>query len=609
MTSGQPWRALKGAANNCRPPFQLVLPQELEEVVKKKAAQGGLKGKRKKPTGGAPSVPKPDLPALLDPTKLALEEGCFVTPANDALSQLNMKAIGPFAQGVILATFDEAAAYLKAGQLVSNGALALVLLNTDESQMNTALAWSFVRVVLRCQANGEPMIVPAFRVQIGKAPVVPKTEKDPQTVLHAPAMCCKVALYRDEVEGDWSVVTRSPVKFVLSHLTPLLVCQQSTVDHPCSCGKWHPSTDDVVADPVLDIWRRQWLSMSFRPSASDRAEVFLFNLRCLASLETSLLQCSGQAGIYIEPRTLDARDPLTEYQVLWLPKTPLGELQRLQQCTPQILGLARMGARMGVRTRSADAPELAKQLKPGSIFLAAGTKLSFELGPLPFGMDRMSVSRLCSQWGWQARPLHPSRAVEGALGTMWLVQACAGPPNAVVRYQGSEVVITKLQDATEAGPPLASQIIGGSNTVQLCQKSHGPPSADPWLTNDPWAPASCGTTPAPAVDPQASLRDLETRLETKILAKLPSPNMEVDSSDSTDARFAALEQQVQSLTMHQQALDAKIDENASRTDSQFNTMQTHMARQLDSQGQQIQNLFASQMSQIEALLAKKHRAE
>lgn len=101
----------------------------------------------------------------------------------------------------------------------------------------------------------------------------------------------------------------------------------------------------------------------------------------------------------------------------------------------------------------------------------------------------------------------------------------------------------------------------------------------------------------------------EARLESKILAKLPSPDMEVDSQGSSEARFAALEQQVQSLTMHQQTIDAKIDDNAAKTEVQFTTMQAHMVRQLDTQGQQIQSLFANQMTQIEALLAKKHRSE
>jgi hypothetical protein len=133
----------------------------------------------------------------------------------------------------------------------------------------------------------------------------------------------------------------------------------------------------------------------------------------------------------------------------------------------------------------------------------------------------------------------------------------------------------------------------------MCQKTTGTPAIDPWLANDPWAPPPTGPSQPAAVDPPASLRDLEARLESKILAKLPTPDMEVDSVGTTDARFAALEQQV----------DSKIDDNASRTEAQFTTMQTHMARQLDSQGQQIQSLFASQMTQIEALLAKKHRAE
>ena len=34
LTSGQPWRGLKQAANQCRPAFQMVLPDELEQTVK-----------------------------------------------------------------------------------------------------------------------------------------------------------------------------------------------------------------------------------------------------------------------------------------------------------------------------------------------------------------------------------------------------------------------------------------------------------------------------------------------------------------------------------------------------------------------------------------------
>jgi hypothetical protein len=111
------------------------------------------------------------------------------------------------------------------------------------------------------------------------------------------------------------------------------------------------------------------------------------------------------------------------------------------------------------------------------------------------------------------------------------------------------------------------------------------------------------------VDNQAALREFETHLENKILAKLPSSDMEVDGTGLHEARFAALEQQVQNLTMNQQALETKIDETSIRSENQVAALQSQVAHQLDSQGQQMQALFATQMQQIEALLAKKHRTE
>jgi hypothetical protein len=122
------------------------------------------------------------------------------------------------------------------------------------------------------------LIVPAYLVQLGKLPVVPRSEAGPHDVMHAPAACCKVAVYRDMVEVDWSQVVRSPVKYVLAHLMPLQVCRQSSPQSPCTCGKWHPAADDVIEDPVLDVWRRQWVSLNFRPSAPEQAEIFLFNM-------------------------------------------------------------------------------------------------------------------------------------------------------------------------------------------------------------------------------------------------------------------------------------------------------------------------------------------
>ena len=318
-----------------------------------------MRSKRKKQSTPSKPAHKLDAPAALDPNKLLIDDETFTTPDGTCLAQLQMKAIGPFAQSIILTTVDEASAYLKSGQLVSKGSLALLLLNADETQFSTTLSWSFNRVVLRCQANHEPIIAPAYLVQLGEASAIPKTVQGPQDVLHAPAACCKIAVDRDMVEVDWAQVVRSPVKYVLAHIAPLQVCRQGTLQSPCACSKWHPTQADVIEDPVLDVWRRHWVSLSFRQVSPEQADIFSVNLRCLETLQLDVLACSGRHGIFIEPRTLDSRDPLLSYQVLWLPKTPHDELLRIQQCTLQVVGLACLGARLGVRSRVEDASDLA----------------------------------------------------------------------------------------------------------------------------------------------------------------------------------------------------------------------------------------------------------
>lgn len=191
---------------------------------------------------------------------------------------------------------------------------------------------------------------------------------------------------------------------------------------------------------------------------------------------------------------------------------------------------------------------------------------------------------------------------------MWRVQACVPPPCSVVQYQGSEVVITKISEDDPAPGASGSSIIGNSATVQLCAAP-----VDPWLKHDPWAPTSSGPPGLPvsapsSVDCRASLREVETRIEQSLWEKYQAQQMEVDSS-AHEARFAALEQQVQSLASHQQQLEANNDEAAKKSDSQFASLQTQVTTQIDMQGQHIQGLFQSQLQQIEALLTKRARTE
>ena len=596
LTSAQPWRSLKAQANQLQPTFQLVLPHELDAVVKTKAVKGVGKGRRKSGKDDLPTPARAVPPPEIDPNKLMVEDGSFVSANGHALKQVPLTKVGPFCEGIVLTALTEVQAYLKAGHVVSSGSLGFVLINTEQTLLDTKLSWSSIRIVVRCQANGEPMILPAVLVQLGKIVAGQKPSQSSCVIPSVEAACLKVSVYRDMVNVPWNDIVASPVRFVLSQLAPLTKCTcegLAVCDSPC----WHPTEADEVQDPVLDVWRKQWVTSTFRPAAPQAADIFLLNIRYLGSLQDKLLSYSGLGGVFLEPRSLCARHPVLDFQVLWLGKSDLSELQRLRSCHPAILGLARMGSRLGVRVATADAADAAKILKPGSIFLASGTRATFELGPLPYGTDRLAVARVCAQHGWQARPLHVSRSLD-QLGVMWLLQACTSPPAAVIPYKGGELVITKLPDKHVEHPSDKPAIIGATETLQLCAKTAAvdqvPQSLqkpDPWATYDPWKAAShSGVAPEPA-----SLDAIADRLEKKVRAKLPK-DMEVDSDHqaNVEARFAAIEQQVQSLTVNQQSLSTQIG-----------SVQSRVTQSMEHQGKEIQAMFQQQMNQIEKLLSQR----
>ena len=335
LTNAQPWRNLKAHANQLQPVFQLVLPQELDEVVRRKATKGVGKGRKKKTQISESAIPKAAPPPELDPSKLMLEDGSFINANGGALRQVPLAKVGPFCEGVVMTTIPEAQAYLKAGHVVSSGALGFVLLNAEHTLLDTKLAWSSIRIVARCQANGGPMLLPALLVQLGKIAVGQKQSQSPCVIPSVDAACIKVSVYRDMVPIPWPEFVASPVRFVLQQLAPLSKCTCDCTE-TCDSAFWHATEADVVQDPVLDIWRKQWVTSTFKPALPHAADIYLLNIRYLGSLEEKILPYSGVGGVFVEPRSLCAKHPVLDFQVLWLGKSDISELQRLQSCHSSI---------------------------------------------------------------------------------------------------------------------------------------------------------------------------------------------------------------------------------------------------------------------------------
>ena len=612
LTGTAPWRSLKALANQATPMVQLVLPDELAEVVKNKAEAGGFSRKNRKQPVAQKSSPAP--PMSLDPAKLQLASGTFVDEAGQQLGQVPVGALGPSVVGIALTTCAEIDPFLKSGRQISDGAIGAFVLNASENELTTPLPWTQCRIAVRCKANGEPILITGFLIQLGKSVISLAKKTHVIEAGDVNATCVKVAVYRDCFPGSWEDFVKAPVRHVLQNLPPLQVCENLD---DCGCNKWHRSAKCTIRDPVLDVWRRQWLGMSFKQTSPQMADIFVVNLRYVQEVEDLVLEVSGLNGLFLEPRSVDAKLPNNDYQVIWMPRTTLMDLTHLKQTNAEIVGVARLGSRLGIRTKLEHAASVGKQIKPDAILLSTGDRLDYEAGPIPYGMDRAAVAALFSSIGWKIKPIGPLKSVEGGLGVLWHIQATTEPAEVVFTTKHGDVVVTKKEARMNTSMTSVAPAVASVATMQLCSlPQEGNIPEDPFLKNDPWSQAvskikvGCPATPEPVLN----FKHVEARIEKAVLAKLPKPAepMEVDGGHSVAEhtnRLEQLEAQVQKLTHGQSSLEAKLDESHRRVDAQFSQIQHQVALQLDSQNSHMEDLFRSQLSQIESLLGKRARTE
>ena len=593
LQGSTPWKTLKAIANQQTPKIQIVLPDEIQAHTR--SSKGGGK---KRASGKGPSGKGVVLPADLDPSKLVLEPGTFCCKDNQPLPQIPLSQVGPLSIGVALTTFGEAQTFLKTGNLLTHQSLALLVLNAT-AEPQTSLQWSSIRFAAKCALNHEPMLLTGFLVQLGKEPVFQHRADQVTPLKQIEVACARITVYKDQWEGSWDDFQTKPVKACLHLLKPVQTCLVSD----CSCSAWHPTADDV-SDAVLDVFRRQYFTEAGRPTKSDTADYFAFSLRYIKQQERALLDLSGGFGICIEPKTEDAAAPHADFQVVWLPHLSFQEVKHRAQCEALSIGIARNGRRFGVRVSATHFQQVFQTLKPDALFLAPGPRLTWHCGPWPYGVDRKALAAVLRQWKWDARPLQPLHAVSG--GMMWAVQAITDPPQVVFSMHHGQVVISRgktVGDTPTSLPP--AEVIGQPKTVQLCTsgKSSVP---DPWTVSDPWQSALTtegGHTGIPQA--KAQLEDLEKRLETNILSRLPT-NMEVDSQEQ---RLQQLEQQMSTMVHRQQSLEGVVQETQTQCTAQVQQLQVQMTAQMDLQGRRMQGMFDDQMSKLEAILAKKGRYE
>ena len=388
LQSKNVWRSLKALGNNVK--FQFLLPPELAAVVAaNKGAQVGKKHKISAP------VSRPHVPDRVDPSRLSLPDGVFHADGQP-VPQIAVKQLGPLAHGIAFISLDEALPYLKSGKAVSKDPLALAVFCPDDCMVETSLPHTRVTIPCVCIANKEPLLTEGVVVQLGVGFIEKTVVPTAIAVDQLEVATVKVMVYRDEFSSSWDDFIAAPIKHLVKIFPVLARC--SIPDCKCEC--WHNSDGLPLKDPILDVWRRQFLRMGFKPIAAAKADIFSVCLRVPIAILPTLLTMSGASGAYTEPRSPDGKEVMSQYVVVWAPKMSPSELSHIRQMNPAAVGLARVGDRRGLRVKSEQAQVLHAVLRPETAFLPGGPKLQFVAGPFPWGVDRHAICRAFKQADW-----------------------------------------------------------------------------------------------------------------------------------------------------------------------------------------------------------------
>ena len=606
VSTGVPWKQLKQLGNNAK--FQFVLPAELQVMIdaNKERAVGPKKSQKPK----AKRVPKHE-DAALDPTKLHVLEGTFRCNGQ-VLPQIGLSQVGPMAAGVILADAKDAAPYLKGSQPVSSEPLALLILGDVPDQMR--LPQTSVSVPCSCSINREPVLLDATMVQLGQHHVAKHEAPNAIILDQIDVATIKFTIFRDETEPDWKEIQRSPVRYLVNHFPLLKLCLQEG----CQCGAWHNPSKLATHEVIQDVWRRQFLTKTYKPAKAQDAYCYSVCLRVPEEIRLDLLSQSGHAGTYLEPRTHDAKGVDDEFVVVWAPKLSHSELQVMRQTRPAIIGLARVQERKGLRVRADQAQGVHDLVRPGTMYLPPGSKSQWLCGPFPYGCDRVAISKALDQIKWRARPLQPMMHCPGK-GTMWLIVSVDAPPASIIQMAHGEIVLSKHKSTTTDAVLTKPAPVATAETLALCEPKASKSMKEPvdlLQVHDPWKMTPPGL-PAPAIAPSAqqSLREMEARIESAVMAKINAAPTNMESDDVQD-RITQLEQQVGGIMNKQTQLESTVHETAVQHTNHLGSMQQQINQQstqlhghLESHKQSMACMFESQMQQIRQLLSKRSREE
>lgn len=589
LKSNRPWQSLKQLANLQSPPIRLIQDDEFQQVLKDRTKDGKAVTTTKKQNSF--KKPRTD-PVVFTPKDIHIPDGVFAQNDGEVLGQIGVRQVHPNAKGIVLLQEFEWTPF-RGQKTISQEGLGFLVMAPYSHEV--AQLGQEIRFPAQSVNTGEPILWSAVLIQHGSKEVGRCQPNHPQSIEEIETQTIKILLYRDQCPLDWKEGVPKPVKAVLSMIECLQTCDRPS----CQCNKSHKESSE--AEPIIDLWQRDFVSLHFQKTKPDQAAIFTCFMRIAKSKLPIVISQSGQEGIYIEPRQQNGKKLDDSYHTVWLNKQTVDEARALQATAKMPVSLVRVTNRYGLRAESRFGPELHRTLKPDSPFIANGEKTHFVVGPLPFGTTKKAMQKLFEQWGWIAQPIHPCGRSQDQKGLMWKVVSGCSPQHLVYTLAHGDVMVTRetIPDTKEAAVP---QVEASRHT--LTKQHQGADCSKEW---DPWAAAASKLPAASSARVQeltpAQIASVEAKIESNLLSKMS--NVNDTTMDTTEPRIAALEAQFLELKQsqqqcvdQQQQVNVKMDALQHQVECQATTFQSCLEQQM-----------AEQMKRIESLLNKRKATE
>ena len=590
LKSPKPWKDLKTRANQCRPPVQIVLAEELQKQIEKRQTEnnpfGSKKNKKQKPQ---PRVPHPQPDVVIQADQIKLPDGIWQQSDQTLLKQISTHQVQLKQRGIAVMNFDEAQPYLQLQEAISPEGLAIIIL--DQPGVSLPEKCSRITFPASYVATQEPMIISAHILQLGKMPVTRMMPSNPLSVPEVATEVYRCVVFRDQFPLEWSSIENGPVKTILS------------LD----------SMQGIESSQVLDVWDRQYLTKNYQKARPDQAEMYSVTFRFTEAAAKIAKEANARLGVYTEPRAPHGKAPHADYKVIWLPRKGFSEAVIARQTTEVPTDIVRSADRFGLRTLQSNAPKVHNQHRPDVSYLDNATIRQYRLSPLPFGTTKDNLQKVCEEWQWKARPSHSVGIVGDSTGLAWIVHASEPPKYWMWAMTHGDVLITEVDKARSAPQkPSQATIVASNRTLQhisqSCSANTIPADVDPLSRFDPWAKPSISKAASLNVS-NAQISQLEASLDKKIQTALQehvnANGIDAPMEPAQDSRVSQLENQVVTLNDKLNQLTSNVTNFQQKQQVHNQQIQT----QIETQGQQVQrvidNAMDEQMRRIEALLADK----